>query len=198
MKTYNEEEAEEIEKALLNLRNEKSALAVDVFYKYYSEGDTRFANQLGYIYSDRKFVGFNLEKSSEFYSVLAFAGDTYAQHALGGIYREMGNLSKSIEWITKGSEGGRAECSYVLYHHYQKSKDNVSANYFLGKAVEQNHVLAVQRDAINSVLCRNGIWKVVPGLIMLVRNFRPVTKYARNRVSKLGENAAPSSKSMSR
>jgi TPR repeat protein len=164
------------------LADRQYGLARDRFESSYDGRDPDVANSLGYIYSLKEFSDYNLAKSVEYYTTAASQGNTYAQHALAGICKEMGDINKAIFWCTKASESGSGDCSYILYRHHLEAGDNQAAKMFLERAVQQGHALATQRFAIRNIFGAYG-WNRIPfGVRLYFSNIPKLTEYTKQQV----------------
>lgn len=77
-----------------------------------------------------------------------------------------GDVDDAIKWYSLASAQGDSYCSYNLYLIFKKiGRGNTSELYFQ-KAVEQDHPLAIQQQAIRYILGKHGVGFIPVGIKM--------------------------------
>ena len=154
--------------------------ARELFEQLFDGHNPRLAAYLGDIYS--------MEESGEYDRMLAFAhykvaaagGHAHSQHALAGMLLEEGQEDEALKWYKCASEQGSAECSYLLASLLKRRGDSQASDFFLSRAADQGHVLAIQHLAVRHIVGRYGFRKIGTGLRMYFKNVRPLMRYARD------------------
>lgn len=160
------------------LRNQANALleakeysrARDVLERIFDGNDASIAANLGYIFDQQKLPDYDPEKAIQYYKIAAERGYTYAQHALGGICYERGQLEEAAHWFGLCSQAGSGACSYNLYRLFRRRGDVEQARRALELAVQQGNAPAKQAYAIECMLGQRGLMRIPEGLIRYFRN----------------------------
>jgi len=139
--------------------------------------DAAIAVNLGYVFDRPGSPEYDQEKAISYYKIAANGGDSYAQHRLGGIAIERGNVSEAIEWYSAASQAGSGQCSYNLFKLYQDSGNLVRAREALKLSARQGYPLAAQRYAIWCILGKYGVAQIPTGILRYVRNIPALYKY---------------------
>jgi TPR repeat protein len=164
-------------KALLEKKD--YAGAKDLLEKIFDGREASVATNLGYIYGRSGSREFDPDKAISYYKVAAEQGSVYAQHALGGLFRERGQLEDAIHWYGLASQAGSATCSYNLFKLLLKLGETDKARDAFNLALSQGDPIAAQTYAIECILGRHGLHRLPSGLIRYFRNIPNLVRFRR-------------------
>jgi TPR repeat protein len=163
-----------------NLLLAKSYSAAREHFEQIFDGtDTSIAAYLGHLHSVKDSSEYNRNLARAYFKIAASGGDSYAQHALGGILLEDGDEEEAINSYKCASDQGNSECSYVLAGIYMRRGESELAEQFLNRAVDQGHPLAIQNLAVRYMIGRYGPGKIFIGVRMYIKNLRNLAEYAK-------------------
>ena len=172
-----EDSIERAEKAGKLIDAEDFSAALVEYLVLYAKGHFEFAEVIGWIY--RRKPNKNLDLAISYYIAAAENGSAYAKHALGGIYMEIGDHTKAIEWYLKAVESGRTECLQLIYNSYKSRGMKEEAERYLVLSARSGNPYGVRDTAYTLLAGQNGISGLLRGLIMYIKNIPHLLDAAR-------------------
>lgn len=120
-----------------------------------SQGALSACVKLGYIYHRGLGVPVDVSKARRLYLRAAQAGSAEAQHYLGALCRERGELVEALQWSEKAAEQAHVSANYWTYVMYERGegseRDTRKAHRYLLRAEQLGHVYAQRARAMQLV-----------------------------------------------
>jgi TPR repeat protein len=155
-----------LKEAHSRLERKEYERALALYEQIFDGRDAAIAAFIGYIYWKSDSPKYNATKAKQFYQIAAEQGHTYAQHALGSLRQDDGNIEAAVQWYLKASDGGDSLSSYKLCRYFDGCKEMELADRYLIRALDQGNVLALQWLAARHVKGHFGVIDIFKGIYM--------------------------------
>ena len=152
--------------------------SLEIFLRLYDAGQKNQSSTIAWIYS--KIEDKDLKKAKYYYSVASDQGDSYAQHALGGIYFAEGDTVNAVKFYEMAANNGRKECYHLIYRILKSEGKNSESTKYLDMAYNAGDNFAIRDTALRYASGAYGISQIPKGIAMYVRNIPRLIKTARN------------------
>jgi tetratricopeptide (TPR) repeat protein len=169
-----------IEHARQLLERKDFNAALDAYLALKQDGYKGVDYTIGWIYNNLPIR--DLQKSIEYQKIASGEGNALAQHALGGLYFEIGDLISSVESYKLAADNGRDECLFLAHHVYRKLKDTYNSDLYLSKAVKNGDPFAIRNFSFDCMLGKKGLAKIPVGIITYIKNVPRLIRAARTKM----------------
>jgi TPR repeat protein len=177
---------QELDEAERLVRRGRFDAAAAVLRPFADAGDARAAAVMGDIHGNAKYAGADPGRTRAYYAVAAEGGVALAQHNLGWLLVDNGELPAALGWWEKSSAAGVSESSLALYGYHRRRSSMAEAMPYLERAVAQGNPFAVNTLAQKQMRGEFGLAAIPVGFVRWVGNMPRLRRYIRAHASDLG------------